>query len=532
MKAPPARRALAAAAWLLLLAAGETRNGFQELKTPWLNRGTSTPVPRPAHLRGLLPHGEIPLALRVEHAMAALRRHAHAIDKYQFLQHVQDSDETLYQAILLEHTAEVMPIVYTPTVGEACQRWGELHHAGPRGVYVTLDDLGGVRAALENAARDAVDVVVVTDGERILGLGDLGAHGMGIPVGKLALYSCCAGIDPARCLPVALDVGTDNEELRESPSYVGARPRPFEDFGNANAFRLLEEYRSECCCFNDDIQGTAAVVLAGLLSSLRITGGTLADQTFLFFGAGEAGVGIANLVSEAVARETGEALDDARKRVFLVDSQGLVTSARGDLAVHKAPYARDVGGAATLLDAVELAKPTALIGVAAVPGAFNAAVLEAMQRLNDQPVIFALSNPTSKAECTAAECYAAAPRAVFASGSPFDAVTMPDGSVRVPGQGNNAYCFPGIGLGAVLAGATRVTDEDMYAAATALAASVADDRLAQGCVYPPLADIRDVSARVAAAVAANAYDAGTATKLPRPADLVAAARAAMWRPGG
>ena len=560
MKAPSARRALAAAAWLLLLAAGETRNGFQELKTPWLNRGTSTPVPRPAHLRGLLPHGEIPLALRVEHAMAALRRHAHAIDRYQYLQHVQDSDETLYQAILLAHTAEVMPIVYTPTVGEACQRWGELHHAGPRGVYVTLDDLGGVRAALENAARDAVDVVVVTDGERILGLGDLGAHGMGIPVGKLALYACCAGIDPARCLPVALDVGTDNAALRESPAYVGARrPRDrsatydalvrelvdaakelyganvliqFEDFGNANAFRLLEAYRNECCCFNDDIQGTAAVVLAGLLSALRITGGTLADQTFLFFGAGEAGVGIANLVSEAISRETGGTLDDARTRVFLVDSQGLVTSARGDLAAHKAPYARDVGGADTLLDAVELAKPTALIGVAAVPGAFDAAVLEAMQRLNDQPIIFALSNPTSKAECTAAECYAAAPRAVFASGSPFDAVAMPDGSVRVPGQGNNAYCFPGIGLGAVLAGATRVTDEDMYAAATSLAASVADDRLAQGCVYPPLADIRDVSARVAAAVAANAYDAGTATKLPRPADLVAAARAAMWRPGG
>ncbi|KAH8048468.1 malate dehydrogenase [Aureococcus anophagefferens] len=388
--APPARRALAAAAWLLLLAAGETRNGFQELKTPWLNRGTSTPVPRPAHLRGLLPHGEIPLALRVEHAMAALRRHAHAIDKYQFLQHVQDSDETLYQAILLEHTAEVMPIVYTPTVGEACQRWSELHHAGPRGVYVTLDDLGGASATWAR-------------------------RGMGIPVGKLALYSCCAGIDPARCLPVALDVGTDNEELRESPS-SSARRRDrsanydalvrelvdaakelyganvliqFEDFGNANAFRLLEEYRSECCCFNDDIQGTAAVVLAGLLSSLRITGGTMADQTFLFFGAGEAGVGIANLVSEAVARETGEALDDARKRVFLVDSQGL--------------------------------------------------------RLNDQPVIFALSNPTSKAECTAAVLRA--PRRAFASGSPFDAVTMPDGSVRVPGQGN-AYCFPGIGLGA------------------------------------------------------------------------------------
>ena len=545
-----------------LVVGAHASSGYYELRTPLLNRGTSTPEPRPQHLRGLVPGGApIPLDLKVELCLAELRRKGSGLDKYIFLQSLQDSDETLYQAILSAHTAECMPFVYTPTVGQACIEWGRIHHPAPRGVYLTLDDLGSVKRVLANygPAKD-VAVLVVTDGERILGLGDLGCHGMGIPIGKLALYSCCAGIDPARCLPVTLDVGTDNEALRNAPEYLGVRrPRDrssaydalvgelvqsakelygatvliqFEDFGTENAFRLLDEYRDAATCFNDDIQGTAAVALAGLLSSLRLTGGTLGDQRILFLGAGEAGAGIAALVARAIATETGCDLADARRRVSLVDSKGLVTRARVDtLAAHKVPFAHDAPEAPSLLDAISQTRPTALVGVAAVPGAFDAAVLGKMADLNDTPVIFALSNPTSKAECTAEEAYAhTRGTAVFASGSPFAPVTLPNGETKVPGQGNNAYAFPGIGLGALLAGATRISDDDMYAAARALADAVDDAQLANGCVYPPLADIRDVSARVAAAVAKNAYDSGCATNLPRPPDLLAAARAAMWQP--
>jgi malate dehydrogenase (oxaloacetate-decarboxylating)(NADP+) len=389
-----------------------------------------------------------------------------------------------------------------------------------------------------------VRVIVVTDGERILGLGDLGANGMGIPIGKLALYTANAGVHPSLCLPVTIDVGTENETLLPDPLYIGLPQRrvrgaaydelfeefitavsarypralvQMEDFGNANAFRLLRAYRDRLCLFNDDIQGTGAVALAGLFSALGVTGGKLADQTVLFLGAGEAALGIADLSAAAMAEE-GIPLEEARRRCWFVDSKGLVVRSRTDLNENKWVYAHDHPPTPDLLAAVESLRPTALIGVAGQRGMFTCPVLEAMGRLNKRPIVFAMSNPTSKQECTAEEAYAATGgRVLFASGSP-SAPLVVDGKTVVPGQGNNAYIFPGVGLAIVAFGITRVTDEMFLAAARTLAAQLADADRASGSLYPPFARIRDVSARIAAAVAETAYRQGLASE-PRPKDL-------------
>jgi malate dehydrogenase (oxaloacetate-decarboxylating)(NADP+) len=400
-----------------------------------------------------------------------------------------------------------------------------------------------------------VKCVVVTDGERILGLGDLGAGGMGIPVGKLALYTACAGIHPELYLPVTIDVGTNNEQLLQDPLYIGLPLRrlrgpaydelvdefvaavqdvfpgallQFEDFANVNAFRLLQKYRDCICTFNDDIQGTAAVALAGLYSALRVTGGRLEDQTILFAGAGEAGTGIADLIVAAL-RDAGLTAEAARRRCWFVDSHGLVVRSRCDLAPHKRPYAHDLQSQPDLAAAVEALRPSALIGVSGQPKAFTRPVLEAMARLNKRPIVFALSNPTSKAECTAEEAYLATDgRALFASGSPFGPVCH-RGVMHVPGQGNNAYIFPGVGLAATAVGITRVTDEMFSAAARALADAVRPEDLARGCLYPPLKRIRGVSAAIAVAVAEVAYERGLAT-LVRPDNLPAYMKSQMYEP--
>ena len=531
-------------------------HGAALLRDPVLNKGTAfTRAERHRlGLRGLLPAHVATLAEQAERVVENFRSQPSPLAKYVDLAALHDRNETLFFRVLADHLEETLPIVYTPTVGLAAQRYAHIFQR-PRGVFVSATDRGHVAEALANWPERDVRMIVVTDGERILGLGDLGADGMVIPIGKLAIYTAAAGIHPAQCLPVTLDVGTNNEQLLADPLYIGLRQRrltgeaydafveefvtavqdvfpaailQFEDFANHNAFRLLERYRRRVCTFNDDIQGTAAVALAGLLSALRITGGTLADQRVLFLGAGEAAIGIANLTVAALAAG-GMTLDEARRRCWMVNSRGLVVRSRTDLADHKWPYAHDHEPIADLLSAIRAIKPTALIGAAAVPGAFTADVLEEMCRLNERPIVFSLSNPTSKAECTAAQAYEwSRGEVVFASGSPFDPVTV-GGRHFVPRQGNNCYIFPGVGLGVLASGARHVTDEMFLAAARTLAASVSREDLDRGAIFPALTMMRDVSVQVAAAVMEVAYTQDLAT-VPRPADLQTLAKSKMWEP--
>jgi malate dehydrogenase (oxaloacetate-decarboxylating)(NADP+) len=378
---------------------------------------------------------------------------------------------------------------------------------------------------------------------------------MGIPVGKLSLYTACAGLHPAQCLPIMLDVGTNTQSLLDDPLYIGMPEKrlrghqydelvgelvtavqqmfpqacfQFEDFGNANAFALLHRYQDKICCFNDDIQGTASVTLAGLYSAARLSGVKLADMRLLFYGAGEAGIGIGDLiVEELVAEGIGEAT--ARRQCWFFDSKGLVVKNRPDLVAHKLRFAHDHPGATDLTAAIEDLKPHALIGVSGMAGAFTEPAVKAMARLNPRPVIFALSNPTSKSECTAEQAYSWTDgRAIFASGSPFAPVTL-NGVTHVPGQGNNAYIFPGVGLGVVASQSTRVTNEMFLIAARTLASRATDTDLAKGRVFPELARIREVSAAIALAVAGNAFDRGL-TRQIRPADLAAFIKAQMYQP--
>ena len=467
---------------------------------------------------------------------------------------LQNRNKTLFYRVVMDNIEEMMPIIYTPTVGQACQEYGHIFRR-PRGIFISAKDRGRMPELLGNWPYRDIRIIVVTDGERILGLGDLGADGMGIPVGKLALYTACAGIHPSLSLPVTLDVGTENEDLLNDPMYIGLKQRrlrgaaydefieefivaveevfprtlvQFEDFGNINAFRLLERYREKICAFNDDIQGTAAVALAGLYSALRIKGGKLSEQKFLFVGAGEAGQGAAALTVAALAAE-GLSVEEARQRCWFVDSQGLVVKSRSDLTGRKLLYAHDHEFIRNLPEVVETLKPTTLIGVSAKHGLFARPVLEAMGRQNERPIVFSLSNPTSKSECTAAEAYTATEgRAIFASGSPFDPV-MVNGKKLVPAQGNNVYIFPGVGLGVIACGAQHVIDEMFFVAAKVLAHEVSADDLEQGSVYPPLARIREVSATIAAAVAEVAYQRGLATR-PRPEDLAAHIKSLMYEP--
>jgi malate dehydrogenase (oxaloacetate-decarboxylating)(NADP+) len=529
--------------------------GMQLLRDPLLNRGSAfTERERDAlGLRGLLPPHVHSLDEQAERALKHIRRQPTDLEKYIELSALHDRNETLFFRIVCDNIDEMQPLIYTPTVGLACQRYGHIYQR-PRGLFVGANDRGRVEQVLRNWPYVPA-IIVMSDGERILGLGDLGANGMGIPVGKLSLYTACAGIHPRLCLPVILDAGTNNAELIADPYYIGLRqPRvrgerydelveefiaatqnvfpgvlvQFEDFANQNAFRLLKKYRGRIPTFNDDIQGTAAVTLAGVLSALRVTGGRLAGQKLLFMGAGEAASGIADLAASAIAAD-GLPAAEARKRCWLFDSQGLVVAGRASLAEHKAPYAHAHAPVASFLEAVETLRPTAIIGVAAVGGTFTRQVVEAMARINERPIVFALSNPTSKSECTAEQAYGwSGGRALFASGSPFDAVEF-GGRRYVARQGNNSYIFPGVGLGAIVSRASAVTDEMFMAAARTLAGDVTEADLAQGSLYPPLTAIREVSARIAAAVARVAYEQKLARE-PRPADLPAFVRSRMYEP--
>jgi malate dehydrogenase (oxaloacetate-decarboxylating)(NADP+) len=531
--------------------------GVALLRDPALNKGTAfTEEEREIlGLRGLLPPVAHNMEVQIMRVMENFRKKPNDIEKYIFMIGLQDRNRTLFYRVVIDYIEEMMPIIYTPTVGQACLEYGHIFRR-PRGIFISAKDRGRMPEMLRNWPYRDIRIIVVTDGERILGLGDLGADGMGIPVGKLALYTACAGIHPSLSLPVTLDTGTENEDLLNDPLYIGLRQRrlrgaayddfieefivaveevfprtlvQLEDFGNINAFRLLERYRDRICTFDDDIQGTAAVTLAGLYSALRIKGGKLSEQKFLFVGAGEAGLGGAELIVSALAAE-GLSMEEARQRVWFADSKGLVVKSRSDLSGRKLRYAHDHEFIGDLAAAVEALKPTGIIGVSGKYGIFNRPVLEAMARVNDRPIIFALSNPTTKAECTAEEAYIGTEgRAIFASGSPFAPVTL-GGKTLVPAQGNNVYIFPGIGLGAIASGARHVVDEMFFVAARALAQEVSADDLEQGRVYPPLARIREVSATVAAAVAEVAYRRGLATK-PMPDDIYGYIKSLMYEPG-
>jgi malate dehydrogenase (oxaloacetate-decarboxylating)(NADP+) len=531
-------------------------HGLRLLHDPLLNKGIAfTEAERDAFgLRGLLPPAVVSQERQVERVLENLRRLANPLDKFVALNALHDRNETLFFRVVADNPDEIMPLIYTPTVGLACQRYGHIWQQS-RGIFICANDRGRVKEVLRNWPRRDVGIIVVSDGERILGLGDLGANGMGIPVGKLSLYTACAGIAPERCLPVMFDAGTNNEELLDDPFYIGLnRTRlpqdeydalfeefitaarevfpgvliQFEDFASHNAFRLLAKYRDRIPCFNDDIQGTAAVALAGLLSALRVSGGKLAEQRVLFMGAGEAASGIADLIALA-AKAQGATEEAARRISWLFDSRGLVVKNRTDLASHKKAYAHEHGKCTDFLQAVKDLKPTAIIGVAAVGGTFTPAVLREMAALNTRPIVFALSNPTSNSECTAAQAYEhTGGRALFACGSPFDPVVL-NGRTYVPRQGNNSYIFPGVGLGVVSSRATRVTEDMFLAAAESLASLVTRSDLEQGSLYPPLAGIRDVSAQIAAAVAKVAYAQGFAPGQP-PADLAAFMRSQMYDP--
>src|SRR6266404_5813609 len=527
--------------------------GVALLRDPLLNKGTAfTSEERDAlGLRGFLPATVLSMQAQVERVLTNLRGLPSDLEKYVALNSLHDRNEALFFRVVCDHIDEIQPLIYTPTVGLACQRYGLIFQR-PRGLFISANDRGRIAEILGNWPYRS-KLIVVTDGERILGLGDLGANGMGIPVGKLSLYSACAGIHPELCLPVMLDVGTNNETLLNDPYYVGMRQRrlsgaayddfvdefvtaaretfpgvlmQFEDFANHSAFRLLHKYRDRIPVFNDDIQGTAAVALAGLLSALRISGGKLADQKVLFLGAGEAATGIADLIVSAMMAE-GVSEKEALRRTWLVDSRGLVVRNRPGLTEHKLRYAHDQAPIGDFLTAIRTLKPTAIIGVAAVGGAFTPEVLQAMAAINDRPIVFALSNPTSKAECSAAEAYReTGGRALFACGSPYDPVEL-NGTRFVPRQGNNSYIFPGVGLGAIASRARLMTDEMFMAAAHTLAYLVSEEDIAQGSLYPSLPRIREVSAHIAAAVAEVAYKRGLATG-PVPNDLMAHVQSHMY----
>ena len=531
------------------------KRGFEVLRDKTLNRSIAFPRSQRARLglRGLLPHRVSTTPQMVHRVMVNLERLPRDIDRYMQLSALQERNERLFYRTVIEHIDTLLPLIYTPTVGEACKEFSHIAR-DPKGIFITPDDRGQIDRLLANWPQKNIRVIVVTDGQRILGLGDLGANGMGIPVGKLALYSACAGIDPEWCLPVTLDVGTNNENLLSDVLYLGYPRRrlegkayfnlveefvtevqsrypdaliQFEDFLTPNAYALLEKYRDRVLCFNDDIQGTAAVALAGVYASTRITGVSFRDLRIMFLGAGSAATGIADLMTTAFVDE-GLTLDDARRHLWFVDLNGLVVKGRRDLMPHNLPYAHDHKSLA-FVEAIDAIRPHVLIGATGAPGTFTRTVIERMAAINKRPVIFALSNPTSKAECTAEQAYSySGGRAVFASGSPFAPVIFEGRTLR-PGQGNNAYVFPGIGLGAVASRARTLPDELFLAAARTLAGLVRQDDLDEGSLYPPLRGIRKLSLAIAASVTTKAYEMNLARE-KRPKNLRRHIKALMYEP--
>jgi malic enzyme len=514
-------------------------------------------------LRGLFPWRcatiEQQVALELEH----LRSKSTDLEKYIGLEALQDRNETLFYRLLVDHLAELAPIVYTPTVGEACRRFSHILRR-PRGLWITPEDIDRIPELLRNTGREGVRLIVATDNERILGLGDQGAGGMGIPVGKLALYCAGAGVHPELTLPVSLDCGTDNQRLLDDPLYLGY-PKPrlrgpgydalieafvqavsevypgaivqWEDFKQHNAIRLLDRYRHRIACFNDDIQGTAAVVVGGILAALRHRGEQLSGQRLVFLGAGAAGIGIARL-AELIMRSEGATDIEIRRSIIMLDSSGLIYQGRSHLDEDKRPFALPASEAARLglgpasvglETVVRQFAPTILIGTTGRPGMFTQAAIREMAARTPAPIVMPLSNPTANTEATPADVLRwTEGKALVATGSPFEPVQY-GGVTHQVGQANNMLIFPGVGLAAIVSRASEITDQMFGIAATTLAGLVTADRVAQGALYPPIADLRRISRAVAIAVATQATQEGV-TQLAPGEDIEEAVAAAMWHP--
>ncbi|HEY6027437.1 MAG TPA: NAD-dependent malic enzyme [Pseudolabrys sp.] len=539
-------------------------SGYRLLADPRFNKGTAfSEQERDAFaLHGLLPPRVATMSEQVSRRLAAFREFATDLERYAFLRDLQDTNETLFYALLAQNLQELLPIVYTPTVGAGCRSFSRLFRK-PRGLFLSLPRKGTLKQILANPMFDKTEVIVVTDGERILGLGDQGAGGMGIPIGKLALYTACGGIDPARCLPVLLDVGTDNAENLRDPLYVGwnhARVRgqeyddfveefiaavderwphvllQWEDFAKGNANRLLARYRDRVCTFNDDIQGTAAVATGTLLSAINVTGVPLAEQRIAIFGAGSAGCGIAKLLLAAMQAEGIDAADAAR-RFYLVDRDGLLIEGMNGLAEFQRPFLQPreavaswrTGEVISLMDVINNARPTALIGVSGQPGAFSEQAVRTLAAQHTRPIIFALSNPISCAEATPADIDRwSEGRAIIGAGSPFPSL-MRRGAPFSVDQTNNSYIFPGVGLGAIATQARRISDTMFMAAARALAELSPAKRDPNANLLPSVTALREVAIKVAIAVGKQACAEGLTEGVT--ADSVeAAVTAKMWTP--
>ncbi|NMF63545.1 NAD-dependent malic enzyme [Brasilonema octagenarum] len=532
------------------------KRGIELLHDPSLNKSTAyTEAERQAlGLVGLVPDVTESEDLQLRRVMQQLGHKNTDLDRYIYLINLLDHDETLFFRTIMSDPARFLPIVYDPTIGEACLKFGYIFR-NPRGMYVSIERRGQVKKILQNWPVKDVRVICVTDGGRILGLGDLGANGMGIPIGKLQLYTATAGVPPTGLLPIYLDAGTNNEQYLHDPLYLGLRKtRPsteelysfvdefvdavqevfpkccihFEDWTGVDAVHLLERYRNKVSCYNDDVQGTAGITLAGMINATKLKGTQLKDEKYLFLGAGSAAIGLANLLCTALVAQ-GMTLEDAQSRVSMFDINGLLEPTRTDLVDFQKPYAHSHPPTKDFVAAIESIKPTTIIGVSTVGGAFTQQVVETMSQLNDRPVIMALSNPTEHAECTPEQAYTwSKGKAIYAAGVQFPPVHL-NGQTFLPGQANNFYIFPAVGLAIYATAAKRVSDEMFIEAAAAVADQVPEDLLKQGLIYPPQSNILETEIKTAIRVAKLVFDSGLA-RVDRPANIDAFIRQHVYKP--
>jgi malate dehydrogenase (oxaloacetate-decarboxylating)(NADP+) len=535
--------------------ANEVR-GIRVLQDPKLNKSTAfTEVEKQAlGLVGLVPDVIETEDEQLQRVNYQLGQKPTDLERYIYLMNLLDHNETLFYRTLMSDPARFLPVVYDPTIGEACLKFGHIYRQA-RGMYLSITRRGTVKDVLKNWPEKDVRFICVTDAGRILGLGDLGANGMGIPIGKLQLYTACAGVPPQYLLPMYLDAGTNNEQYLHDPLYLGMRKtRPsteelysfvdefvqavqevfpkccihFEDWTGEDAVHLLQRYRDKYCVYNDDVQGTAGIVLTGMINAAKIKGTKLSDENYLFLGAGSAGIGVANLLCSAMVQE-GLTLKQAQSRVYMFDINGLLEDTREDLVDFQQPYAQRHAPTRDFVAAVESIKPTTIIGVSTVGGTFTQKVIETMSRINERPVVLALSNPTDHAECTPEQAYTwSKGKAIYAAGVQFPAVDY-NGQTFLPGQANNFYIFPALGMAIFATQASRVTDEMFIEAARAVADQVPSDLLKQGLLYPLQSNILETEIQTAARVAKLVFDSGLA-RVARPADTVAFIRSHVYKP--